>query len=333
MEGLKPKIIITYQDKNVTSDFAPILKSVSFRDYLEGRAAEVDLHFSNEKGFFLGDWFPEVDDRITLKIGYENMELINCGTFWVDEVKLTGSNGGDEVNVRALSMKSSLVYAPVKKQVHVRKTFKELAMQIMGETGLKAVGDLDGTWSGVQNESDMALLFRIATETGRIFKVEGDELIFYETKNITQMVQVKPDYLLEIPRGNVLSYDISDKAAGRISKCTVKWWDQKTKKNISGTFDAGIKGGGSATIWEEVKDESEAQKKAQDYITERNKKGEEFIMQLMGDVRLRAGVCVKPKGFGRFDKTYYIAEATHTVSSSGYATSITLHTNDRNGNS
>lgn len=324
MEGIKPKIVITYQDKNVTSDFAPILKSVSFRDYLEGRAAEVDLHFSNEKGFFLGDWYPEIDDQITLKIGYENMELIDCGTFWVDEVKLTGSSSGDEVNVRALSLKSSLVYAPVKKQVVVRKTFKEIAGELMAETGLKAVGDLDGTWSGMQNESDIALLFRIAKETGKIFKVEGDEMIFYKTEDIIKMVQVRPDYLLEIPCGNVLSYDISDKAAGRIGKCTCQWWDYKTKKNISGTYDAGIQGGGSAVIWEEVKDEAEAQKKAQDYITDRNKKGEEFTMQLMGDVRLRAGVCVKPKGFGRFDKTYYIAEATHSVSSSGYTTSITL---------
>lgn len=324
MEGIKPKIVITYQDKNVTSDFAPILKSVSFRDYLEGRAAEVDLHFSNEKGFFLGDWYPEIDDQITLKIGYENMELIDCGTFWVDEVKLTGSSSGDEVNVRALSLKSSLVYAPVKKQVVVRKTFKEIAGELMAETGLKAVGDLEGTWSGMQNESDIALLFRIAKETGKIFKVEGDEMIFYKTEDIIKMVQVRPDYLLEIPRGNVLSYDISDKAAGRIGKCTCQWWDYKTKKNISGTYDAGIQGGGSAVIWEEVKDEAEAQKKAQDYITDRNKKGEEFTMQLMGDVRLRAGVCVKPKGFGRFDKTYYIAEATHSVSASGYTTSITL---------
>ncbi|MFR5734262.1 MAG: phage late control D family protein [Odoribacter splanchnicus] len=324
MEGLKPKIVITYQDKNVTADFTPVLKSVSFRDYLEGRAAEVDLHFSNDKGFFLGDWYPEIDDRITLKIGYEHADLIDCGAFWVDEVKLTGNSSGDEVNVRGLSLKSSIVYAPVKKQVIVRKTFKEIAGELMAATGLKAVGDLDGTWSGMQNESDIALLFRIAKETGRIFKVEGDELVFYKRENLIKMVQVRPDYLLEIPRGNVLSYDISDKAVGRIGKCTCRWWDHTTKKNISGTYDAGIKGGGSAVIWEEVKDEAEAQKKAEDYVADRNKKGEEFAMQLMGDVRLRAGVCVKPKGFGRFDKTYYIAEATHNVSSSGYTTSIIL---------
>lgn len=324
MEGLKPKIIITYQDKNVTADFASILKSVSFRDHLEGRAGEVDLSFSNEKGFFLGDWYPEIDDRITLKIGYENTELIDCGTFWVDEVKLTGSRSGDEVNIRALSLKSSSIYAPVKKKIIVRKKFKEIAEELIAESGLKLanIGELDGTWSGVQEETDIALLFRIARETGRILKIENNELIVYKTENIIQMT--RPGWVLEIPRGNVLNYDISDKAAGRVGKCTVKWWEAKTKKNISGTYDAGLKGGGSATIWEEVKDEDEARKKAKDYVTDRTKKGEEFTMQLMGDVRLRAGICVKPCGFGRFDKTYYITEATHTVSASGYSTSITL---------
>lgn len=324
MEGLKPKIVITYQDKNVTADFSPILKSVSFKDYLEGRAAEVELLLSNEKGFFLGDWYPECDDRITLKIGYENTELINCGTFWVDEVKLTGSSSGDEISIRALSLKSSVVYAPVKKKVIVRKTFREIAIDLMAETGLKVIGEIEGTWSGFQDETDVALLARIAKETGRIFKIENDEFIFYKTESITKVVEIRPDYLLEIPRNNVLSYDISDKAAGRIGKCTCKWWDAKTKKEITGTFDAGIKGGGSAVVWEEVESTGDAEQKAKDYITDRNKKGEEFSMQLIGDVRLRAGICVKPKGFGRFDKTYYIASATHTISDNGYSTLINL---------
>lgn len=325
MEGLKPKIIITYQDKNVTSDFAPILKSVTFKDYLEGRAPEIEIMLSNEKGFFLGDWYPDVDDRITLKMGYENADLIDCGTFWVDEIKLTGSSSGDECSIRALSLKSSALRAPKKKQNHAGKPIRDLANKLAAELGLKATGDLDGTWSGIQDETDIKLLYRIARETGCVLRIEGDLLVFYKLYKIQKQSRPEtPQTVLEIPRANILSYDISDKAEGRISKCTVKWWDQTTKKQVEGSYDAGLKGGGSAVIWEEVKTTAEAQTKAKDYIADRNKKGEEFSMNLMGDVRLRAGVCITPKGFGRFDKTYYIAEATHSVSESGYSTSITL---------
>ena len=326
MEGLKPKIIITYEDKNVSSDFAPILKSVSFRDHLEGRASEIEIALSNEKGFFFNDWYPEVEDKISLKIGYENTELIDCGIFWVDEIKLNGSSSGDECSIRALSIKSGALYSPVKKQNHKDTPISQLANTLAAELGLKATGDLDGTWSGIQNETDVQLLYRLARETGCILHVEGDMLVFCKLDKIKQnggeSVQLQP--ALEILRGNVLSYDVSDKAEGRISKCTAKWWDRETKKEISGTYDAHLKGGGSATIWEEVKTTAEAKDKAKDYITDYNKKGEEFSMELLGDVRLRAGICVIPKGFGRFDKTYYIDEATHNISESGYTTSITL---------
>lgn len=325
MEGLRPKIVITYQDKNVSSDFAPILKSVSFRDHLEGRASEIDISLSNEKGFFFGDWYPEIEDKITLKLGYENADLIDCGTFWVDEIKLNGSNSGDECTIRALSIKSGALHTSVKKQNYRDKPIRELANTLAAELGLRATGDLDGTWSGIQNETDVKLLYRIARETGCILRVEGDLLVFYKLDKIQKQKQgpeLQP--ALEIQRGNILDYDISDKAEGRISRCTVKWWDREAKKEITGSYDAKIKGGGNATIWEEIKTAAEAKDKAKDYITDHNKKGEEFSMNLMGDVRLRAGICVTPKGFGRFDKTYYIAEATHSISGSGYTTSITL---------
>lgn len=324
MEGLKPVIVIRYQDKNVTADFTPILKSVSFKDYLEGRASSVELQLSNEKGFFFGDWYPEVEDKISLRIGYEGLEMMDCGTFWVDEIKLTGSRSGDECTVSAMSIKPGVLHASKKRMNHAGKPIREFANQLASELGLRATGDLDGVWSGIQqNETDVELCYRIARETGCVLKIEGDLLVFTKLLNV-QKQKEQPEKVLEIPRTNVLSYDVSDKAAGRIGKCTVKWRDVKNKKEYSGSYDAGIKGGGSALLWEEVDSDSSAGQKAKDYITDRNKKGEEFSMSLMGDVRLRAGICVRPKGFGRFDKSYYITEATHSVSSSGYTTNITL---------
>lgn len=324
MEGLKPVIVIRYQDKNVTADFSPVLKSVSFRDYLEGRASSVELQLSNEKGFFFGDWYPEIEDKISLRIGYEGLEMMDCGTFWVDEIKLTGSRSGDECTISAMSIKPGALHAPKKRINHPSRPLRDFASQLAGELGLKAAGDLDGTWSGVQqNETDVELCCRIARETGCLLKVEGDLLVFTKLYSV-QKQKEEPEKVLEIPRGNILGYDLSNKAAGRISKCTVKWRDVRNKKEYSGSYDAGIKGGGSTLLWEEVDSDSAADQKAKDYITDRNKKGEEFSMSLMGDVRLKAGICVRPKGFGKFDKGYYIAEAVHSVSSSGYTTNITL---------
>lgn len=319
MEKLKPTTIINYQGKDVTGDFAPILNSITFQDHLDGKAGGLDIVLTNTKELFLGDWYPDTDDRIRIQMGYEQGDMMECGVFWVDEVKLSGGNSGDTCSIRALSLPSSAINAPQQRRYHQGRELLEIVTEEADKLGYKVVGDLSGTWEGLQNETGLQFLNRLAHETGRMLKIEDDLLVFYPLDDILNASQA-----IEIDRRDVASYDISDKAAGRISKCTVKWWDRKTKKQITGSYDAGIKGGGNVVIWQEVKDTAAAQKKAKDYITDRNKKGVEFSFTIMGDVRLRAGVTIKMAGFGRFDDLYYIKEVKHTQSRSGYTAAVTL---------
>lgn len=319
MENLTPKVVINYQGRDVTADFEPILSSVSYRDYLDGKAGELEIKVSNSEGLFLGDWYPDVDDKIEALIGFEETGMMPCGTFWVDEVKLNGGSSGDDCSIRALSLRSSLILREQAVQNYEARPLSEIVTAEAEKISYKVVGDLSGTWSGQQNETGLRFLNRVAHDTGRIFKIEGDTLVFYPFEDI-----LKAGAAIEINRRDVSSYSISDKAAGRISKCTVKWWNRKTKKLIVGSFDAGIKGGGSALIWAEVKDTAAAEKKAKDYITDRNKKGVEFTLNTSGDIRLQAGVTVKTIGFGRFDGEYIISEVTHTYASGGYTSQITL---------
>lgn len=319
MERLKPISVINYQGKDVTGDFAPILSSITFRDHLDGKAGELDINLTDTKGLFLGDWYPDVDDRITVQMGFDQGEMMQCGVFWVDEVKLNGGSSGDTCSIRALSLPSSAIHAPQTRRYHQGQELQQIVTDEAAKLGYKVVGDLSGKWDGFQNETGLQFINRLAHETGRILKIEDDTLVFYRLDDILNIGRA-----IEIDRGDVSSYDISDKAAGRIGRCTVKWWNRQTKSLIAGSYDAGIKGGGSAVIWQEVEDTAEAEKKAKDYIDDRNKKGLEFSFTTSGDVRLRAGVTVKMTGFGRFDGLYYIAEVTHSQSSGGYTANVIL---------
>lgn len=317
-KGLKPKTVITYEGKDVSGDFAPILEGVSFKDYLDGRAGEVELSLSNREGFFLADWYPDIDDELHILIGYEGGNMLDAGIFWVDEVGLTGGHSGDMCSIRALSLRASGLNSATQRKNHAGRPVADIVNEVAETLGCRAQGDLSGTWSGIQNETGLSFLNRLANDLGRILKVEGADLVFYPIERLGEIGQ------LEIKRVDVISYDMKDVAAGRIAKCTVKWWDRKTKKLISGSYNARVKGGGEVVRWEEVKNNAEAQKKAKDLITGRNKKGIEFSISMIGDVRLRAGVGIQMTGFGRFDDIYYISEATHTVNSSGYTTNVTL---------
>lgn len=323
MAILKPKIVITYQGKDVSADFAPILQGVTFKDTLDGRAGEAEISLSNAQGYFFNDWYPEIDHHFTILMGYEDTPMIDGGTFWVDEISLSGSSSGDTCNIRALSLKSSNLNSSIKKQYHNARPIADIVSEVAAELGCTVKGDLSGNFSGLQNETGLQFLNRIAHQIGHILKVEGTDLVFYPIAQLGEIGE------LEIKRSDVRSYSLKDIAAGRISKCIVKWWDSKTKKEIGSSYSNGIKGGGEVVLWQEVENASEAKTKAKDYITDRNKSGVEFSIEMLGDVRLRAGVAINMVGFGSFDKTYYVSEATHSFSSSGYTTFVTLQTKEK----
>lgn len=327
METLNPKTVIIYEGKDVSSDFEPILKSVTFKDYLDGKASEVSLTLSNSGGYFFGDWYPLVDDRLSVMLGYQGAEMIDAGDFWIDETDLYGGRNGDEFVMRAMSLKSSFVNADTNKIIYKEKPIADIATRIADEMGCRITGDLSGNYTGVQNETNLTFLSRLARETGRILKIEGNTIIMY------QLSAFGKNKILSIKRSDTLSYRVSDVASGRITSVTVKWWDRKQKKLIEGTYDIEIKGGGSVVEWQEVNSQNDAVSRAKDILASKNKSGISFTIDLVGDVHLRSGIDIDVSGFGRFDGVYYISEAEHIINKQGYITTITLQKNDRNGNS
>ncbi len=320
MDILKPTYQIIYAGKDVTKDFSPILESISFKEYLENKAAEVELSLFNDKGFFFGDWYPDIDDRINIKLGYESQALIDAGNFYVDDITLSGSRRGDMCNIRAMSARSSSIYSPIRKQNEKDKSLSEIVNRVATELGYTVKGDTSGSWSGIQNNTGLAFLEQLARETGRILKIEGADLIFFRLADIKAGAIVGA-----INKGEEVSYTMTDKAAGRISKCTVKSWRKKEKILITGQYDAGIEGGGSITIWDDCADTAAANQRAKNYVEDRTKEHNRFSITLPGDVKYRAGVRLTTSGFGQFSKTWYVAEASHTIDkSSGYLTKVTL---------
>ncbi|MEG1649230.1 MAG: hypothetical protein RR277_05000 [Rikenellaceae bacterium] len=322
MEALKPKVIIMYEGKDVSGDFRPIIKDITFRDYLDGKASEISMSLSNKFGYFFGDWYPQIDDRIDVMMGYEGSGLLDAGTFFVDETDMYGSRSGDDFSLRAMSIQSSALNSASHKICYSNKPIADIATTIADSLGCSITGELSGTFSGVQTETNLAFLNRIAKEHGRILKIDNGAIILYPINDLGS------NSLLTIKKQDTLNYRISDVAAGRISRVMVKWWDRDKKKMIEGEYDVKVKGGGSIVVWQEIASSEDATERARDMLAERNKGGLSFEIEMLGDTRLRAGVSIEASGFGRFDTTYYISEACHQITNNaGYITRITLNKN------
>ena len=317
---MTPTYIIIYEGRDVSKDFAPYLESITFKEYLENKAAELELVFTNAEAYFLNDWYPTMDDKLTAKLGYKESQVINAGVFFVDDVTLSGGRSGDICSFRAISAYASTIYSSEIRKNQEGKAIKDLVESEASKLGYTVKGDLSGKWSGIQKGTGLKFLEQIARETGRIMKIEGTELIFYKRADIKNGSVVGT-----IKKADVIDYSVTDKAAGRISKCTVKCWKKDSKQLIEGTYDAKIKGGGSRTTWEDVDDQAAAIDRAKSYVEDWNKEGTRLEISIPGEVKYRAGVLVKTLGFGRFDKTWYVAEVQHSINkSSGYTTKITL---------
>lgn len=319
METIKPHVIITYAKKDVSADFLPVLKNLVYTDKLSGTASELSIDVDNRKGYFFNDWYPAVGDEINVKIGYQGGAMLDTGVFYVDEASLSGGSP-DSCSIRGLSLQTSALCSAIDKKRQTGSV-SSIVSQVAKSIGMTSSGDLSGSWSGIQREPGLQFLCRMAKETGRICKVEGKEVIFYRIADLIQAAQ------MTVKKEDVISYDIKDKAAGRYKKCTVSYYDPKQKKTITGSAVADVEGG-TLSIQEEVADNTAAAARAKEILTTKNKSGIEITISLMGDPRLQAGVSLALEGFGRFDTVYFIDEARHNVSSSGYTTEVKLQKND-----
>lgn len=316
----RPVYNIIYEGRDVGKDFAPILKQVEFKEYLEGKAAEITLDFENKDGNFLNDWYPAADDTIKVKMGLEGGDLIDCGLFYVDDITLAGGRIGDTCTIKGMSAKGSSIHSDVQKVNREGQSIQTIVNEIASALGYTAKGDLAGTWTGVQNGTGLQFLQQLAKETGRIMKVEGTELVFFLLSKVQSGTVVAT-----VNKSDVKDYNITDQAKGRVGKVTVKSWNPGTKQMVEATHETGVAGGGSQTIYTNSADNGAAQSRAEAAAADGGKKGVTFEINVPGDVRLRVGVRITTKGWGRFDKTWYIAEATHTINKSGgYITKLTL---------
>lgn len=314
----KPIYNIIYEGRDVGKDFASILKQVEFKEYLEGKAAEITLDFENKAGNFFNDWYPAADDTIKVKMGLEGGDLIDCGLFYVDDVTLAGSRSGDTCTIKAMSAKGSSIHSDEQRVNREGESIQTIVNQIAGELGYTAKGDLTGTWTGVQKGTGLQFLQQLAAETGRIMKVEGTELVFFLLSKVKS-----GSVVATVNKADVKDYNITDQAAGRVAKVTVRSWDPNLKQMVEATHETGVAGGGSQTIYTNAENTTSARAAAA--ASDTGKKGVTFELTVPGDVRLRVGVRLTTKGWGRFDRTWYIAEVTHTVSkSTGYLTKLTL---------
>lgn len=313
----KPVYELKYNGHNVTHDFSKYLQEITYTDYEKEQSDELTIRLKDNEKKFQNEWYLEKGAKLTCKFGYENGEIINVGTFTIDESTFDFTTGGDTVEVKALA---TTVNSPLRtaNSRYFEGTLRKIAQDIGQIHGFKVVGNNANVYVGRQNqfnETDLNFLKRISNQFGYIFKITDGLLTFTETDLLTSA-----DSVLTLKKEDINNLSLTDSSAKVYKACSVKYFNPKTKKLCSYTEK---RANGTDTLKLTIKANSKAEaiRMAKAGLKSGSK-------EVKGNISLKkpsgvfvAGVNFTINGCGRFDGKYHVTSATHTFSNRGWQTS------------
>lgn len=255
--------------------------------------------------------------------------VLDCGTFQIDSVD--GSGPPSKVTIKAGSIPyTSTIRTQKKTKAWEQYTLSGIAKEIAGKNGLTCMFEsaFDPLYTRKEQvqESDITFLQRICKAAGISLKVTAKIIVLFDAA-----AYEKKDAIRKIKRGAAdvkrYSFNTSFQDAS-YSSCHVTYTDPSSGKTYEATYeapDADQNGSGQVLeVKEKVSSNAEAKTLAEKRLREKN--GQQFTASftLVGDATLVAGVTVSVEGYGAFNGKYIVESATHSVSSSGYTTSVKL---------
>ena len=165
------------------------------------------------------------------------------------------------------------------------------------------------------------ILSRLCKAAGIALKVSANTIIMFDEAAFEKKDAVRS---LINGKSDIISYNLSDGASDTTySSCHVSYTDSGGK-TIEYTYTPRNSDGSGQVleINEKVSDREEARQLAMKRLRQKNKNKFSAKFKLVGDVGLVAGVTMNVSGFGSFDGKYIVEQAVHSISSSGYITTV-----------
>lgn len=266
---------------------------------------------------------PKKDVRLALAIGYRG-HLILKGTFTVDEVKL--SYPPPKMDISAKSAPMTKTFRAPKNRSWDQITLGNMAGTIAGECGLELkispeLSNILIRHEDQTDESDSSFLNRIVNGYDCVVKPNGSVLLICR-KNESKTISGRdmPEIVLNAEEITSWSGALPDR--DRYGSCVSVWVDLKNGKEKE------VKTGDDKPQYRIRKNfdtEMDAKQAAFDTLKSLNRKNASLSLTLLGNPEICAGSPIVLSNLRNgFNGSWVVKKATHTISSSGFKTSLEL---------
>ncbi|WP_019672317.1 phage late control D family protein [Psychrobacter lutiphocae] len=205
-----PAFTLLYDNKNATIDIAEYMTDARYTDHLTGTADELDITLSDPKRRWMDIWYPNKGATLKFSIGYEGGDMLDCGTFEIDEI--TVNDSPNTVQIRALSAGVNTPLRTKQYRAFDDQTLDQVIKKVADDLGFSIEGKIEPLPIEriTQQETDLAFIKRLAEDYGYIVKIRNKRLIFSHAETLKMASSVTTIDRTDVMRGWNMREQIRD---------------------------------------------------------------------------------------------------------------------------
>ncbi|MGL5270185.1 MAG: phage late control D family protein [Selenomonadaceae bacterium] len=323
---------LVYEEKNITEDLRPHLKSWSYTDNLSGQSDDLQITLEDRDHQWMGDWYPDYGAKLTATMKRTNwtteqkIKEFPLGIFEIDEIE--NKYPPSEVTIKALSVfQSTALKGEDKNRAWEKTKLSVIANDIASDAGMKlyyeVANDPEYDRQEQTEEQDLPFLQKLCSDAGLALKISDSQIIIFDE---AKYEQADPVFTIDFKtwpiktwrgRGTIDDTYASVRITYRSPKGRVQMNYTYTPPNPPPT-------GRVLVIRERFESENEAERKAKKALREKNSKAWSINISILEDFPISASQNVMIKNFGVYDGKWIVTQATHGQSSSGDEVSLQL---------
>lgn len=325
MQQPTPDFSITLDGKNLSTKIAPRLISLTINECRGDEADSLDLVLDDSDGRLA---LPKKGAVLAVSMGWARQQLVDKGTFTVDEVEHSGAP--DTITVRARSASMTKNMGERQEKSWHGQTLGAIVRTIAGKHKLKptvsaALGKVLIPHIDQTHESDMAFLTRLAKRYDAVMTVKESRLLFLQIgAGVTASGKPLPIVTIERSSGDQHRYSVRDRGNYEGVRA---YWHSGQKGRRRTVYVGGETARNLKTLPEVYATEGEAKAAAKSELQriERGQAAMGYTLAL-GRPEIRPELTVNVRGFkAEIDGTdWLVVRATHTISDGGLQSSLEL---------
>jgi phage protein D len=316
---MKPAYKITVNGSNITALVAERLLQLTVVDEAGVKSDRVELVLDDRDQVIDK---PRTKVKMQVQIGYAD-RLVDKGTYVVEEVSVGGPLR--RMTIRANAIGASLGSGASKERSWDDTTLGKIAKSIAGEHGWQVA--ISEELSSIkiehedQSENDLQFISRLAADNGAVAKITHERLVI-APHGQGKTVSGKPMQRVTVRAQDTTDWSATVVERGDYDGVVANFYDVESGER--GEAISGEKSGNSTTLPYTYSDEDEARRAAKSKRRSLKRGKETFnIDRMPGEPTIAAETIIEASGFRRdVDGEWNVVRATHTITESGYTTSI-----------